>query len=121
MARAGSFGGSLNPFGGGSLGGFSAYDIGSNLAELEVYKVEVAWGNGTATDEEYLAALTKARDATSPETRDRESAQNRLDDAVYRIGRSKAEAAGLDQLIAFDQAAIAKMNPDNTRYRSVQD
>ena len=49
MARAGSFGGSLNPFGGGSLGGFSAYDIGSNLAELEVYKVEVAWGNGTAT------------------------------------------------------------------------
>ena len=78
----------------GSLGGFSQYDIGSNLAELELYKTEVAWGNGTATDAEYIDALTKARDATSTGTKDRETAQNRLDDAVYRIDRQKAQQAG---------------------------
>jgi hypothetical protein len=121
FARSGSFGGGLNPFGTGSLGGFSQYDIASNLAELEVYRVEVAWGNGTATDDEYLAALKKALDTTSPETRERESAQNRLDDANYRIGRSKADLQGLDALIAFDQAALAKMNPDNLRYRDVKE
>lgn len=120
-ARSGSFGGSLNPFGGGTLGGFSQYDIGSNLAELEVYRVEVAWGNGTATDDQYVAALTKAVGATDPETRDRESAQNRLDDAVYRIGRSKASTTGLDALIAFDQSAIGKMNESNLRYRDVKE
>lgn len=121
MARAGSFGGGLNPFGAGSLGGFSQYDIASNLAELEVYKVEVAWGNGTASDDQYLAALTKALGATSPDTRDHESAQNRLDDATYRIGRSKASGKGLDDLIAWDQSAIAKMSTDNLRYRDVKD
>lgn len=121
MARSGSFGGSLNPFGTGSLGGFSQYDIAGNLAELEVYRVEVAWGNGTATDDEYVAALKKALDATSPDTRDRESAQNRLDDALYRIGRSKAGTQGLDALIAFDQSALAKMNQSNLRYRDVKD
>lgn len=119
-ARSGSFGGSLNPFGSGGASSFSQYDISSNLAELEVYRVEVAWGNGTATDDEYLAALTKARDATLTDTRDRESAQNRLDDAVYRIGRSKVEN-DLDKLIAFDQAALGKMDTDNLKYRSVKD
>jgi hypothetical protein len=119
--RRGGFSGGLNPFGGGSLGNLSQYDIGADLADLEVYKVEVAWGNGLATDEAYLAALTKSRDATDPNTQRRESAQNKLDDAVYRIGRSVEEAKGIDQLIAFDTAAIAKMQPDNLRYRGVKD
>lgn len=121
MARVGGFGGSLNPFGSGSLGSLGQYDIGADLADLEVYKVEVAWGNGLATDEAYLAALTKAVNATDPGTQKRESATNKYDDAVYRIGRSVAEAAGLDQLIAFDMAALAKMNPSNVRYRDVED
>lgn len=121
MARTGGFGGSLNPFGSGSLGSLSQYDIGADLADLEVYKVEVAWGNGLATDEAYLAALTKAVNATDPNTQRRESAVNKFDDATYRIGRSKADALGLDQLIAFDQAALAKMNPSNLRYRDVED
>ncbi|MEI6357304.1 MAG: hypothetical protein WCP53_09395, partial [Verrucomicrobiota bacterium] len=110
MARTGSFGGSLNPFGGGSISNLSAYNIGSNLAELEVYRTEVAWGNGTATDDQYIAALNKAVDMTDPNSRARETAQNRLDDAVYRIGRSKADAIGLDALIAFDQQALVKMS-----------
>lgn len=121
MARSGGFGGSLNPFGSGSLGSLSQYDIASDLADLEVYKVEVAWGNGLASDEDYLAALTKAVNATDPGTQKRESAVNKFDDATYRIDRSKAEALGLDQLIAFDTAALAKMNPSNVRYRDVQD
>lgn len=121
MARAGGFGGGLNPFGTGSLGSLGQYDIASDLADLEVYRVEVAWGNGLASDEEYLAALTKAVSSTDPDTRRRESAQNKLDDATYRIGRSKAEAKGLDQLIAFDQSALAKMKPESLRYRDVKD
>jgi hypothetical protein len=121
MARRGGFSSGLNPFGTGSLGNLSQYDIGADLADLEVYRVEVAWGNGLATDAAYLAALLKARDATDPNTQRRESAQNKLDDAVYRIDRSKADAKGLDALIAFDQAAIAKMSPDNLRYRDVKD
>jgi hypothetical protein len=121
VARTGGFGGGVNPFGTGSIGSLSQYDIGADLADLEVYKVEVAWGNGLATDEAYLAALTKAMKATDPGTQRRESAVNKLDDATYRIGRSKAEQLGLDQLIAFDAAAIAKMNPSNVRYRDVQD
>lgn len=121
MARAGGFGGGTNPFGAGSLASLGQYDIASDLADLEVYRVEVAWGNGLATDEEYLAALRKAVSSTDPDTRRRDSAQNKLDDATYRVGRSKAEAKGLDQLIAFDQAALAKMKPDSLRYRDVKD
>lgn len=121
MARGGSFGGGLNPFGTGALGSLAQYDIGSDLADLSVYETEVAWGNGQATDEEYLAALRRAVEATDPTSQKRMTAQNKLDDAIYRIGRSQAEAGGLDALIAFDQAALAQMNPNNLRYRDVQD
>ena len=121
MARSGGLGATLNPLGSGSLGGgLSQYDIGADLANLEVYRVEVAWGNGLATDDEYLSALNKALAATDPETQKRESAQNKLDDAVYRIGRSKADTQGLDALVTYDQAALAKMKPDNVRYRDVK-
>lgn len=119
--RVGGFGGGVSPFGGGSLGSLSQYDIGSDLAELESYQIEIAWGNGLATDEEYLVSLRKIVDATDVGTRKRESAQNKLDDILYRVGRSKAEEKGLDALIAFDQAALAKMEPDNVRYRNVKD
>lgn len=119
-SRKGGFSGGLNPFGSGSLGGLGQYDIGANLADLEVYKTEVAWGNGLATNAEYVAALTKAVNATNAGTHQREAAQNKLDDAVYRIDRSNAETAGLDQLIAFDTSAMAKMKPDNLRYQQVK-
>ncbi|MBI3977818.1 MAG: hypothetical protein HY331_06505, partial [Chloroflexi bacterium] len=121
MARSGGFGGGLSPFGGGSLGGIGQYDIGADLADLDVYRTEVAWGNGQATDDDYLAALRKALAATDPDTQRQATAQNKLDDAVYRVGRSVAEAGGLDALIAFDQAALATMNPSNLRYRDVKD
>ncbi|HUT78235.1 MAG TPA: hypothetical protein VM285_11135 [Polyangia bacterium] len=119
MARTGGFSAGLNPFGFGSLGNLGQYEIGATLASLELYQAEVAWGNGLLSDTEYLAALTKARDATTLGTRDRESSQNKLDDAVYRIGRAAAEAKGIDELIAFDQASLARMNPDNLRYNQI--
>lgn len=121
MARSGSFGGGLSPFGAGTLGNLGQYDIGSDLADLSVYQTEIAWGNGQATDADYLAALRRAAAAADPGSQKALSAQNKVDDAVYRIGRSQAEAAGHDALIAFDQSALATMNPNNLRYRAVQD
>ncbi len=121
MARSGSFGTSLNPFGTGSFGGLSQYDIGDNLKDLEAYRLEIAWGNGEITDEEYAASLTKLVAAATPGTQTQLSAQNKLDDVTYRIGRSRAEAQGPDALIAFDQQALAGMNPGNLRYRDLKD
>ena len=120
-ARRGGFGGGLNPFGGGQLGSLAQYDIGKDLADLAVYQTEVAWGNGQATDADYLDALRRAAAAADPNTQGYYSAQNKVDDAVYRIGRSVAEGQGLDALIAFDQAALATMSPDNLRYRDILD
>ena len=120
-ARRGGFGGGLNPFGGGQLGSLAQYDIGKDLADLAVYQTEVAWGNGQATDAEYVDALRRAAAAADPNTQGYYSAQNKVDDAVYRIGRSVAEGQGLDALIAFDQAALATMSPDNLRYRDILD
>ena len=74
MARSGGFGGGLAPLGGGTFGGLGKYEIGADLADLEVYRVEVLWGNGEASDEQYLDALRKAIAATDPETQRRESA-----------------------------------------------
>ena len=121
MARSGSFGSSLNPFGTGTFGGFAQYDIGDNLKDLEAYRLEIAWGNGTITDEEYAASLAKLVAAATPGSQARMSAQNKLDDVTYRIGRSKAEAQGPDALIAFDQQTLATMNPSNVRYREIAD
>ena len=126
MARRGGFSSGFgsattSPFGGGSFGGLGQYDIGSNLADLAIYEVEVKWGNGQASDAEYLAALQKGIDATDPGSHQRVSAQNKMDDAQYRIGRSVADKVGLDALIAFDQSALAKMNPESNRYRDVSD
>lgn len=125
MARAGSFTGgrlpSLNPF--GSSGGFAQYDIGKTkreLAEARRYEVEVRWANGQATDEEYLAVLREAIEVADPDSIEKISAQNKLDDAVFRIGRNRAEATGdPEALIAFDTAALASMNPNSLRYREL--
>lgn len=127
MARSGSFGGGLNPFGTGSSGGLGKYDIGPTglaLLQAAAYKAEVGWANGVVPDDEYLGALQKLADAThknAPDSQDDISAQNRIFDAKYQIGRSKAIDAGLDALVAFDEHTIAGMNPNTDRYRSVTD
>lgn len=128
MARVGGFGSSsgfgapsTNPFGSGSLGGLSQYDVGENLRDIARYEAEVKWGNGDITDEEYLAVLKEQLAAATPGTREQISAVNKIDDVTYRIGRAEAQQAGLDALIAFDQKSIAGMNPDNLRYRDIAD
>jgi len=69
MPRSGSFSPSLDPFGSGS-GGLGRYDLGGgdvmSLAAQELYAVGVAWANGTASDDEYLAAIQKVLDMTRP-------------------------------------------------------
>ena len=123
-SRSGTFGGglpSLHPFGGTS--GFSQYDLSTakQLADMKLYEAETAWGNGQLSDDAYLKALQDNIAATDPGTQDRISAQNKYDDAVYRIGRSKVEATNdLGALIAFDQSSLAKMTPDNLRYRDIK-
>ena len=126
-ARRGTFGTSRNPFGSGTFGGLGQYNIGDNpknigdnLKDLEAYRLEIAWGNGQITDAEYAASLAGLVAAADPGTRTLLSAQNKLEDVTYRIGRSQADAAGLDALIAFDQQALAGMNPGNLRYRDVK-
>jgi hypothetical protein len=121
MARIGSSGISTNPFGTGSLGGLSQYNLGDSLRDLARYQAEVAWGNGQLSDEEYLAVLRNDVTAAAPGTRDYIAAVNRLDDVKYRIDRQKAEQEGLDALIAFDQRTLATMREDNLRYRDVKD
>lgn len=127
MARKGTFGTSTNPFGTGSFGGFGAYDIGGTsssgeaLRDLARYQAEVAWGNGTISDEAYLAALQTAAAGETAGTSQAVTAQNRIDDLVYRMGRQQAELAGLDALISFDQQTLGSMNPDNYRYRDIKD
>ncbi len=120
MARSGSFGGSLNPYGSGSGPSFSQYSIGDNLIQLDQYKAEVAWGNGQLSDDAYLAVLQDAVSRATPGSQAQVSAQNALDDATYSIGRSRAAAQGNDALIAFDQASLARMTPDNSKYRSIK-
>lgn len=121
MARSGAFGGTLNPFGSGSFSNLGAYNIGQDLADLAIYEAEIGWGNGTVSDTDYLAALQHGVDVTDVGSHARVSAVNKLQDANYRIGREKASLAGLDQVIAFDQTSLASMNPDNLKYRSVQE
>jgi hypothetical protein len=120
MARSGSFGTSVNPFGTGTFGGLAQYNIGDNLKDLEAYRLEIAWGNGDITDAEYAASLAALAAAADPNTQAQISAYNKLEDVQYRIARSEADAAGLDALIAFEQQSLAGMNPGNLRYRDVK-
>jgi hypothetical protein len=119
-ARTGSFGTSLNPFGTGTFGGLTQYNVGDNLKDLQAYRDEVAWGNGTISDEQYRASLQQLAAAADPGSQAQISAQNKLEDVTYRIGRSQADAGGLDSLIAFDQQALSGMNSGNLRYRDVK-
>lgn len=136
-SRRGAFGGgSLDPFG-GSRGGLGRYNVTgdtiASLAEYDAYATAVAWANGQASDEDYLASLQKMVDLANPGTRDRVTAENKLSDAVYSIGRNKIagevnaantpaeRATALRKMLAYDEARLATMQPDNEAYRSQQD
>lgn len=132
MARSGAFGTTLDPFG-KSWGGLGRYNVTGDtiqsLAELEAYAVAVAWGNGVASDEAYLESLRKLRDLEQPGSRGYITAQNKLEDAEYTIGRNKIAAGinaatgdqerltALRALLNFDRERLTKMTPDNEQYR----
>src|SRR3954471_24584865 len=91
MARSGSFSGTLDPFG-RSRGGLGRYNVTGasiqSLAEAEAYAVAVAWANGEASDADYLASLQKMVGLADPGSSELVTAQNKLDDATYTIGRN---------------------------------
>lgn len=135
MARRGSFSstGSLDPFG-GARGGLGRYNITgesiTSLASYETYAVQVAWANGNATDEQYLAQLQKMVDLAVPGTREFVTASNQLHDAQYSIGRNAlvrdvnnatdhpSRTASLTALLAYEQRNLGTMtSTDSQAYR----
>lgn len=137
MARSGGFSPSLDPFG-TSRGGLGRYNVTgdtiSSLAETEAYAIAVAWANGNATDAEYIASLQKLKDLTTPGSRDFVTADNRLSDAVYTIGRNaivkdvnnattpESRIAALERMQSYDAAHLATMTSASSQaYREQQD
>lgn len=135
MARRGAFSstGSLDPFG-GARGGLGRYNITgesiTSLASYETYAVSVAWANGNASDEQYLAQLQKMVDLALPGTREFVTASNTLRDAQYSIGRNELvratnnatthidRTAALTALLAYDNASLGTMaSTDSQAYR----
>lgn len=134
MARSGGFSANLDPFGTsrGGLGRYNATgDSISSLAATEAYAVAVAWANGAATDEQYVESLRKMVSLETPGDSGYVTAKNKLDDAVYSIGRNKvvdgvnaaitpaARQQALKALLDYDRAHLATMTAtDSQAYRT---
>lgn len=122
--RGGGFGTpGFGPFRTGG-GDFSRYNIGDDGAQLDAAKRDaavIAWGNGTITDEAYLAALRTYWQRQSRDDPRWLSARDDYEDAVYSIGRNervrkvnnaasaRERLAALDALIGFDQRRLRTM------------
>lgn len=133
--RGGGFSTGFGPYktGGGDFGRYSIGDDGSDVAYMEKYSAEVAWNNGTITDDTYIAALRKYLGTTEKGTTQRVSAENDLDDAIYTIGRNRIvrsvnqaattdqRIAGLSRLIAYDRRRLSGMVGDNEQTRELRD
>ena len=133
--RGGGFGGiGLDPFGSGSSS-LSRYNLGetvSSLEALDAYAIALGWQNGTVSDAEYVASLKRQIEFQPEGSKDRLTAQDRYDDAVYTIGRNKivnainaskttAERTSLTKnLIAADEARAKQMDPSNEQYREIE-
>lgn len=135
--RRGSFSPSLDPFG-SSRGGLGRYNVSgesiTSLAQQELYAVSVAWANGTATDEDYIAAIERIIDLTAPATSERTRYENQLNDAKYAIGRNKlvrdvnnatttsTRQSALRALLTYEQGHLGTMTATNSEaYREQQD
>lgn len=134
--RGGGFGGvGLGPFktGGGGDSRYLIANDGANVASMRKYSAQVAWANGTITDEAYLSTLRWYVGQTDKGSRERVAAENELGDAVYTIGRNKIVRAvnnaattvqrvsALRKLIGYDQAKLRGMQRSNEQYRELQD
>lgn len=134
--RSGGFGSiGFGPFQNGPTD-FGRYNIASDgdaVAATKKYSAQIAWANGTITDDAYLAALREYLNQTDKGSRERVSAQNEYDDAVYTIGRNKlvrgvnnatttaTRVAALRRLIGYDRRKLGTMKRDNEQYREMVD
>lgn len=135
--RGGGFGSiGFGPFNSGQWGGDARYligDDGSAVAATAKYSAEVAWANGTISDDTYLAALRKYLGTTEEGSRERIAAENELSDAIYSIDRNKlvrrvnqastanARVAALRTLIGFERRKLGTMTKDNEQRRELAD
>lgn len=105
----------------------------ASLDAAEEYAVSIGWQNGTVTDSEYLDMLRDRRNRAPEGSSDRIAAQDKLDDAIYTIGRNKYVRAinnaptdekridAYRDLIKFDKAKLATMVGDNEQRRELVD
>ncbi len=134
--RGGGFGSiGMGPFdtGGADFGRYNIADDGDNVALTRKYSAQIAWANGTITDQAYLGALAAYVRTTDKGSRERISAQNEYDDAVYTIGRNKIvrqvnqassntlRIAALRRLIGYDRQKLGSMVGDNEQTRELRD
>lgn len=125
----------MGPFSTGG-GGDSRYLIandGDNVAATRKYSAQVAWANGTISDDAYLGELRKFLGTTEAGSRERIAAQNEYDDASYSIGRNKLvraannatsddmRVAALRRLITYDTKKLRSMTKDNEQRRELED
>ncbi len=134
--RSGGFGSiGFGPFktGGGGDSRYLIANDGNAVASTRKYSAQVAWANGTITDDAYLKELARYLKTTDKGSRERIAAQNEYDDARYTIGRNKivrevnnasttvGRTDALRRLMGYDRAKLATMKPDNEQYRELQD
>ena len=134
--RGGSFGSvGMGPFrtGGGGDSRYLIANDGDDVALTRKMAAQLAWANGTLTDDAYLGALRAYLGTTDAGSRERLSAQNELDDAVYTIGRNKLvravnnasstlkRVAALRSLISYDRRKLNSMTRDNEQAREMRD
>lgn len=134
--RGGGFGSiGMGPFqtGGGDFSRYSIANDGDNVALTKKYSAQIAWANGTITDDAYLGALAAYVRTTDKGSRERIGAQNEYDDAVYTIGRNKIvravnraanttmRVAALRRLIGYDRRKLGTMVGDNEQARELRD
>lgn len=134
--RGGGFGSiGFGPFnnGGTDFGRYNIADDGDNVALTRKYSAQLAWANGTITDAAYLRALDAYRRTTDKGSRERMSADNEYEDAVYTIGRNKIvrqvnqassttyRVSALRRLIAYDRRKLGTMVGDNEQARELRD
>ena len=125
----------FGPFntGGGDFSRYNIGDDGDQVAQTRKYSAQLAWANGTITDDAYLGELRRYLGTTEKGSRERISAQNEYDDAVYSIGRNKIvravnqaasstlRVAALRRLIAYDRRKLGTMVGNNEQARELRD
>jgi hypothetical protein len=127
----------MGPFRTGG-GDFGRYNIGDDGAQLDAAKRDaavIAWGNGTITNDTYLAALKAYWQKQDKDDSRWLSARDDYEDAVYSIGRnervrrvnnastSRQRLAALDALIGYDQRRLGTMTArgNNEQAAELQD